>query len=181
VLNRRDTAVIVIDMINDFVLTGAPLEVPGVKGIIAPLQGVLSAARDRDIPVIYVSDSHFPEDPEFTIWPPHAVCGTEGENIIDELTPEKGDFILKKRRYSCFFGTDLDALLRDLGVKRVILTGIVADICVLHTAADAYMNSYKVYVLRDCVKALSQHDLDSSFERMKKLYDAKIVASSELF
>jgi nicotinamidase-related amidase len=87
----------------------------------------------------------------------------------------EGDYIIPKRKYSGFFATGLDLLLRELGVRKLILTGIVTDICVLHTAADAYMLGYEIVILKDCVAALSKEDQQFALERMERLYNAQIL------
>ena len=89
-------AFLVIDMLNDFVLKGAPLEVPSARSIISALRKEIASARQKGIPVIYICDAHVPRDPEFAIWPHHAVRGTKGSQVIDELKPEKGDIIVPK-------------------------------------------------------------------------------------
>jgi nicotinamidase-related amidase len=119
-------------------------------------------------------------DRELVLWGEHAIKGTEGAEVIEDLEPQAEDYIVPKRRYSCFFGTDLDLLLRELGVDEVVLAGLHANLCVRHTAADAYFLGYKITVLRDCVEALSQEDYDSGLEYIEKYYGARIVTSAEL-
>ena len=102
-------ALIVINMLNDFVLEGAPLEVPSTRTIIPELRREIEKAREENIPVIYVCDSHDRDDREFSKmgWPPHAVKGTNGAEVVKELKPLKGDRIIEKRTY-----TASDAVLR---------------------------------------------------------------------
>ncbi|MEK6693161.1 MAG: isochorismatase family cysteine hydrolase [Nitrospirota bacterium] len=104
-------ALIVIGMLNDFVLEGAPLEVPSTRTIIPELRREIEKAREENIPVIYVCDSHDRDDREFRKmgWPPHAVKGTNGAEVVKELKPLKGDRIIEKRTYSGFYDTELDA------------------------------------------------------------------------
>ena len=127
-------AVILVDMLNDFV-TGA-LEVKRAKTIIPPLQRLVVAARKNDVPVIYSNDAHYPQDVEVTRkWGNHAIKGTVGAEVIAELKPEEGkDYIVEKRTYSGFFETGLDPLLRSLykgeGVKTVVLGGLHTHMCI---------------------------------------------------
>ena len=79
-------------------------------------------------------------DNEFKVWPPHAIQGTKGSEAVDELKPQKNDFIIQKRRYNSFFDTGLDMLLRELKVDTVILAGLVTDICIQNTAAGAFFS-----------------------------------------
>ncbi|MFB0567764.1 MAG: cysteine hydrolase family protein [Candidatus Bathyarchaeia archaeon] len=130
-------AVVVIDMINDFV-TGV-FKNERAEKIILNVGQLLNFAREKKISVVYVNDAHLPNvDTEFDVWPQHAVAGTWGAQVVDDLKPEKGDFVFQKRRYSAFQGTGLDQLLRELKVDTLILTGVVTDICIQHTAADAF-------------------------------------------
>ncbi|MEM2893885.1 MAG: isochorismatase family cysteine hydrolase [Candidatus Bathyarchaeia archaeon] len=170
---------LVIDMINDFV-SGA-LGGERALRIIAPLRELLRRAREVRIPVIYVSDAHLPGiDREFELWPSHALEGSWGAEIIEELRPEAGDYNLKKRRYSAFYATGLDPLLRELGVDTVILTGLVTNICIQHTAADAFFRGYRVVIPRDCVEASTQDEQEAALRYMERIYGAKLVSSEEL-
>lgn len=168
-------AVLVIDMLNDFVLKGALLEVPKGREIVPALKGRIEEARREGIPVIYVCDSHDKDDEEFKVWPPHAISGTEGAEIIKELKPEKKDYIMRKQRYSGFFKTDLDNLLKKLDVKELIITGLVTNICVLYTTADAVMRGYEVIVPKDSVAALSEKDGRFALNQMANILKAKII------
>lgn len=116
--DMKKYAVIVIDMLNDFV-TG-PIASPRVNHIIEPIKKLCEKARAEGIPVIYANDCHTPDiDKEFKVWGPHAVEGTKGAEIIDELKPEKGDYIIPKKTYSGFYETTLELVLRELGVDTV--------------------------------------------------------------
>ena len=154
----RKKAILIIDMLKDFVIKGAPLEVSAARRIADNIKLQIDKARGDGIPVIYVCDSHRTDDPEFRVWPVHAVCGTEGAEIVDEIMPEKGDIIIQKKTYSGFFETELDEVLKRLGIEEVILTGVCTEICVLYTAADAYMRGYSVTVHEDCVAGLNEDD-----------------------
>ncbi len=102
-------ALLVIDMLNDFVLEGAPLEVPKGRKIIPALKRRIEEARREGIPIIYISDSHDKDDEEFKVWPPHAISGTKGAEIIKELQPEEKDYIIR----TCFAEPCFFALLRN--------------------------------------------------------------------
>jgi nicotinamidase-related amidase len=174
-----ETAVLVIDIINDFV-SGA-LGSERSASIIPNVKRLLDGLRKKGVPVIYLTDAHLPGiDPEFELWPRHGEQGTEGAEILDEIRPVKGDFHLHKRSYSCFYGTGLDALLRDLEVKTLILTGLVTNICIQHTAADAFFRGYRILVPRDCVSSLSDEAQESSLKIMKEIYGAEITDSCSI-
>ena len=149
---------LVIDMLNDFVQPGAPLEVSGARLIIPRLAERIVAARARQIPVVFVCDQHQSDDVEFRVWPPHAVAGTRGSQVIDALTPQLRDQMVTKTTYSGFFKTRLDALLEKIGAEHLIITGVCTNICVLYTAVDALMRGYTIDVPEDCVAALTPDD-----------------------
>lgn len=172
------TVVLVIDMINDFV-TGK-FENSRAKRIIPAIANLLESARKSEKPVIYVSDSHPGDDEEFSIWGPHAVEGSKGSEIIPELKPEEKDHTLSKTKYSAFYDTDLDSLLKKLDVDEVILTGVLTHICIQHTAADAFFRGYKVVVPRGCVEDISDEKNESSLRFIEKYYNAKIMDLDEL-
>jgi len=173
------TAVIVVDMINDFV-TGVFKSDRAAK-IIPNIKALLEYTRKQKVPIVYATDAHLPNvDPEFDVWGSHAVAGSRGAEIIDELKPHKGDFRVLKRKYSAFQGTDLDQLLRELKIDTVILTGVVTDICIQHTAADAFFRGYKIIVPKDCVEAVDAKTQEEAIRYIKKAYGPEITTSKEL-
>ena len=92
-------ALLIIDMLNDFVVEGAPLEVPDAKGIIPHIQRHIKSARKNNMSVIYICDSHEHNDREFIRmgWPPHALAGSEGARVIDSLEPLPRDRVISKK------------------------------------------------------------------------------------
>jgi nicotinamidase-related amidase len=172
-------ALIIADMINDFV-TGA-LKVKRAQAIIPNIKELLKFARENKLTIIHVTDSHLPEiDPEFDLWGPHAARGSWGSQFIDELKPEKDEYHIFKRKYSAFQGTELDMLLRELKIEIVILTGVLTDICIQHTAADAFFKGYKVIIPKDCVETLDEPTQEYALKFMKRNYGAEITTVNEL-
>lgn len=168
---------LIIDMLNDFVLERAPLEVPDARKIIPSIKREIEAARRNKNPVIYVCDAHAPDNKEFTRfgWHPHAIKGTNGARIIDALKPLKDDIVIEKTTYSGFYETDLDDTLKKLDVDSLRITGCVTHICVLFTASDAVLRGYKVSVVRDGVAGLAQEDHDAALRIMKNVMGIAIV------
>jgi len=180
-LNNK--AVIIIDMLNDFV-TG-DLKCERADRIIPNLKKLVEAARKHNIPVIYSNDAHFPEDAEVVHkWGKHAIKGTKGAEVIPELKPAKKDYIVEKRTYSGFYETGLDSLLRSLyrdeGVKTVILGGLHTNICVRHTAADAFFRGYKIIIAKDGVEAFTKEDHEQGLKYLEYVYNAKIMTVKEI-
>jgi nicotinamidase-related amidase len=151
-------ALLIIDMLNDFILPGAPLEVPGGRDIIPNIQREIQKAHDGGYPVFFLNDSHDPDDAEFKVWPIHAVKGTDGAKVVDGLTPTKKDIVIEKTRYDGFFKTDLDQQLAQMEITNVILVGVCTEICINYTASSAIMRGLKVHVPQDCVSALSDEN-----------------------
>jgi len=172
-------AVLVIDMLNDFVY--GSLKCDNALRIIQNIKVLIDAARKRGIPVIYVNDSHLPNvDGEFRKWGSHAIRGSWGAMVIDDLKPMEGDFIIEKRRYSGFYNTDLDDLLRELKVDTLIVTGIHTHICVMNTVADAFYRGYKVIIPLDCVTTFTKEDNDWGLKYMREIYGAEVVSLNDV-
>lgn len=170
-------AILIIDMLNDFV-TGK-LGFGEAEKIIPNIRRLVEFARSKKIRVIYVCDAHGPEDHEFKLWGPHALKGSEGAEVVPELRPRRGNWIFEKRTYSAFFGTKLEKALRKAGVDELVLTGIVTEICVQNTVADAFYRGYGTVVLEDCVASSNRKAHLASLSYMKSVYGAKVVSSKE--
>lgn len=172
-------AVIVVDVLHDFV-RGA-IASPTAEKIIAPLQNLLKAARAKGLPVIYPCDAHRQGlDGEFKLWPEHALAGAPGAAIIPELAPQPGDHVVPKRRYSGFFQTGLDLLLRELKVDSLVIGGIYLTLCVQHTVCDAYYLSYNIEIPADCVAAFAPEEYEPGLQYLKDVYGAHITDSSRI-
>jgi len=171
-------ALIIGDMLNDFV-TGA-LKCERAQRIIPNIKKLADVCRSSGIPVIYLNDRHLKVDKELHLWGEHAMVGTKGAEVIPELMVEDGDYVVHKRRYSGFFATALDLLLRELHIDEIIVTGLLTNLCVLHTAADAYFRGYNTIIAEDGVEALTQEDQEGALEYMKKFYEARVLKTDEL-
>ena len=171
-------ALIVIDMLNDFV-TGK-LKTERAKHIIPHIKNLIQTARNADVPVIYSNDAHLPVDSELDKWGGHAMKGTEGAEVIPQLKPGESDYVLEKRTYSGFFETGLDLLLREMDVDTIVLTGLHTNICVRHTAADGFFRGYRMIVPKDATEALSEQEYQEGLEYLKKVYDAEITETDEI-
>jgi nicotinamidase-related amidase len=169
------TAVIIVDMQNDFVRPEGKLFVPSAPKTIGPIRKLLEKARSRDVMVIYTMDTHYPDDPEFRIWGEHVLKGSWGWQIVDDLKPMPGEIVVEKTRYDGFYGTPLDDILRSYGMEYVVIVGTVANICVLHTAASAALHHYKVVVPMDAISALNDFDYYLTLRQISFLYRGTIV------
>jgi len=169
-------ALVVVDMIEDFVREDGALYCgPSMTKVVPVIQREVARARSSGEPVVYVKDEHLPGDAEFQMFPPHAIAGTKGARIVPELAPAAADVVIPKRRYSGFFGTDLDITLRERGVDTLRLVGDCTNICVLYTAADARNLGYAVEVVKDGVTSFDLEAHADALRELEKTLGAKIV------
>lgn len=158
-LPASNTAVIVVDMQNDFVKPQGTLMVPGAQESVPSIQKLLDNARRSGVKIAYTQDSQVENDPEFKIWPEHVRIGTWGWEIIEDLKPEPNDLICPKNRYDGFYESWLDHFItRIWKVENVVIVGTVASICVLHTAASAALRWLHVVMPADGISALTEFD-----------------------
>ncbi len=176
-INSSKSAVVVVDMQNDFVRKEGKLYVPNAESTISPIRQLIAKARDSGARVIYTQDWHLKDDPEFKIWGEHAVAGSWGAEIVDELKPEKDDYVVKKLRYDAFFGTSLDYYLQVKGIDTLVITGTVANICVLHTAGSAALRWYNIVVPTDGISAITEFDYYATLRQVDFLYRGKITTT----
>lgn len=180
VLPSRHSAVVVVDMQNDFVAGGGALQVEAAAATVPVIRDVSDRARRAGARVTYTQDWHPEGDPEFEVWPEHVLMNTWGAEIVADLAPEPGERVLRKPRYDGFYGTQLDHLLRLWEVRHVVVVGTVANICVLHTAGSAALRWYDVTVVEDGVSALTPFDLAATLRQVTFLYRGRVVAARDL-
>ncbi len=175
-MGSTDRALLVIDMLEDFVRTGAPLEVPETRRILPALRRRIAGARKEEELVVYVCDSHRKNDPEFARmgWPPHAVSGTPGAAVVAAISPEPGDVVVDKKTYSGFHRTSLHSVLHSRGIRKLSLSGCVTNICVLYTAADAAMRGYEVTVDEALVAGLDRKAHAFALDQMEKVLGVRV-------
>ena len=174
------TALVVVDMQNDFVKEGGTLAVPDAEATIPKLQGLLDLARGSGMKVVFTQDTHTYGDPEWEIWPEHVREGSWGWKIVDELAPREDELVIRKVRYDAFYGTHLDHYLRVWGVNSLVICGTVANICVHYTAASAALRWFEVVIPRDATSALDPFDLEASLRQTSFLFAGKITESESI-
>jgi nicotinamidase-related amidase len=140
----------VLDMINDHLTPGRPLEVPRARAIVPALAERLAAARFDAVPVIYACDRHEDDDPDLAVWPAHALAGTSGAEVWPALAPEPGDRVVAKPTYSAFHRSDLAAALEAVDADALVLTGCATELGLMATAIDALQRGYVVTVPPEC-------------------------------
>ena len=169
------SALIVVDMQNDFVKEGGSLVVPDAEGTIPKIKVLLDLARESGTRVVFTQDTHNEDDPEWEIWPEHAREGSWGWELVEELAPLVDEAVIRKVRYDAFYGTALDHLLRTWDVETLIICGTVANICVHYTAASAALRWYEVVIPRDATSALDPFDLEASLRQTSFLFGGKVT------
>jgi nicotinamidase-related amidase len=174
------TAVVVIDMQNDFVKRGGSLLVPDAAATVPAIGRLLDLARASRMHVVYSQDTHRRGDPDWEIWPEHCREGTWGWEIVAELAPGDDDTVLRKLRYDAFYGTPLDHLLRVWGVDTLVICGAGANICVHYTAASAALRRYTVVIPRDAISALEPFDLEASLRQTAFVLSGQVTVAGAL-
>jgi nicotinamidase-related amidase len=161
------TVMIVVDMQNDFVAEGAPIETPAARAMVPKLAEALALCRDVGVRVIYTAHVHRRDGCDMGLFDDlHPVIesraalvdGTAGVEIFPDLAPRAGEHVIKKHRYSAFFGTDLDIILRGWGIETVIISGTTTENCCHATARDAMFRNYRVVFLSDATATFDYPD-----------------------
>jgi nicotinamidase/pyrazinamidase len=168
-------AVLVVDMLRGFLEEGYPLYIGAdARGIIPHIRKLLKRELAQGSKVIYLCDNHGPDDLEFKMFPPHCIKGTVEAEIIPELAGYKGE-VIPKKRYSGFYGTDLEAKLKEIMPDKLIICGVLTNICVMHTTADARNRDYEVEIPVDCVASPDGAAHRFALEHMDKVLGARLV------
>lgn len=170
------SALLVIDMLNDFIKPDGALYIgENAKDVTACVKEKIESYRSQGKPVLYIVDRHHKHDEEFNMFPPHSLEGEWGSEVVEELKPQASERVIPKRRFSAFFGTDLDLSLRELGVSEIELCGVVTQICILYTAAGARMLNYDVQVDRSCVASFDPDSQSFAMREMEKTLGVKVL------
>lgn len=175
------TALMIIDMEYDFTNENGLVYYPQNKEILPKISEVLEVARKKDLLVIFTQHRYREGkiDQNLSTMRPSCIEGTKGIEIDESLQVDyQKDYIIQKRRYSAFYGTDLDLVLRENKIENVILTGTKTNCCIRSTVHDAYYNNYNVYVIKECVATNSDVVNQVHLEDIHKYY-GKVVTIDE--
>ena len=170
--------VIVVDMVVGFLEEGHNLYNPTYRELIPNIRSLIERELAQGSSLIFMCDTHDPDDLEFQMFPVHCVRGTDEPRLIEELAGYGGE-IIPKRRYSSFFETNLGDRLAELRPDKVIICGVCTDICVMHTAADARNRDYTVEVPSDCVATFDAGAHDHALEHMEKILGVSVLHAQE--
>lgn len=174
---KHKKALLIIDMLNDFVREGAPLEVPSTRNIVPHIKKEIKKSRREGNPIIYICDTHHEQDREFVKmdWPVHAIKGTTGSEVIEDLEPKEEDIFIEKTTYSAFYNTNLNKILEELEINTLRITGTVTHICILFTAAEGGIRGYDVEVPSSCVAGLDENDEKFALRLMQNEFGVKLL------
>lgn len=148
-------------------------------------QAMVAAARNRGVPVVWIQEVHKPHLQDIGreldgSESAHCIEGDPGTEIATGLEPLASEFHVKKRRYSAFFGTSLDIILKSYGVDSLVLIGGFTDICVLYTAVDAHQRDFRLAIASDVLLGSSGQAHDDAILMMANLQPGSIVSSQEV-
>jgi nicotinamidase-related amidase len=181
-------ALIVVDVQQDGYMSDEESGIPHMPGFPERVERVIrvvDACRSAMLPIVFFQERHRRDlvdfgrelDGEEGV---HCLEGDPGTELVESLRPGPGEYFIAKRRYSCFFGTDFEILLRGLGVQTLLLTGGLTDVCVHYTFADAHQHDYHVRVIEDCVGGSSLARHNASLEAMAYLQRRARTTSDEV-
>jgi len=156
-LRPKRPVLLVLDMIQDHLTPGRPLEVPRARRIVPALKERIAASRARSMPIVYLCDRHEEGDPDLKsgVWGQHALAGTPGADVVPELAPEPGDHVVAKPTYSAFYMSKLGQVLDDLAADEIVLTGCATELGLQATATDALQRGFVVTIPPDCQAGMS--------------------------
>jgi nicotinamidase-related amidase len=188
VFNNKDNGVsprytiLVMDMLNDFIY--GRLKSVRARKLIPKIKYLLDFARRKNIPIFYCNDEHLSSDAEIRVWGAHAMKGTKGADVIQDIKPTYNDLMIPKRGYSAFDKSRLERALKSTyngkGPTTLIMTGIHTHICIKHSTYDAFTRGYDTIIAEDGVNAFTKNDHIFGLEYMKANYGAKIKKISEI-
>jgi len=180
-IDRKHTALLIIDVLEGTDADSVYRPTLDEQTMNENCVKVTHAARSAGLPVIFCDDAHIPGvDRELELWGEHGIVGKTAPIAALEAGSGERDFIIPKRRYSGFFGTDLDLTLRELGVTHLVAIGADTNICVLHTLGDAYFLGYDSIVVEDATRTFLCGTQEGALEHFRKCYGSKIVSTAEL-
>jgi nicotinamidase-related amidase len=175
------TALLLIDVINDLAFDGSAALVQQAEPMASRLAALKRRASAAGVPTIYVNDNFGKWRSDFRKTVAHCVSrSSPGRGVSQRLKPTARDYFVLKPKHSGFFGTTLDTLLETIRVRRVILTGIAGNICVLFTANDAYMRDLKIFAPADCVVSNTAEDNEHALRQIETILKGNVTQSTRL-
>ena len=175
------SALLLIDVINDLDFEGSGALVVQAESMAARLAALKRRASTAGVPCIYINDNFGQWRSDFRQTVGHCTSpSSPGRRVSRRLRPTKKDYFVLKPKHSGFFDTTLDTLLDALRIRRLILTGIAGNICVLFTANDAYMREFKLFAPADCIVSNTSEENDHALRQIASVLKGNLTASADL-
>jgi nicotinamidase-related amidase len=175
------TALLLIDVINDLAFDGSRPLIEQAEAMAHRLVRLKRRAAHAGVPVIYINDNFGQWRSDFRHTVAHCTAASSpGRRVSQRLRPSTRDYFVLKPKHSGFYDTTLDTLLEALHVRRVILTGIAGNICVLFTANDAYMRDLRIFAPADCIVSNTAADNDQALRQIELVLKGNLTESPEL-
>ena len=179
--DKSSVALLIIDVLNDLEFEGGDELLPNAIPMAKALASLKRRAKAAGIPCVYVNDNFGKWRSDFHQQLEHCLeDDVRGRPVVEQLVPDEDDYFVLKPKHSGFYHTTLPILLQYLDVRKVILTGIATDNCVLFTASDAYMRDLEIVVPQDCVAAIDRGRHDAALEQMRATLKADTSCSDDL-
>ncbi|QSQ26638.1 cysteine hydrolase [Pyxidicoccus parkwayensis] len=176
-----DTALLIIDVINDLEFPGGERVLPWALRMVERLGPFARRMRGAGVPVIYVNDNFNHWRSNFRDVYRHCTrAGSRGRVVARALRPQAQDYFILKPKHSAFFATSLVPLLEHLGTKRLLMAGIATNLCVFFSAHDAHMHEYDITVLSDCCCAESDMDHDLALDQLQRFLGVRVCRADEV-
>ena len=174
-------ALVLIDLINDLEFEGGERLLSHLRRVAPRIAALRAKADKRRVPVIYANDNFGRWRSDFRQAVTHCLeDGVRGRPVVEMLKPAPDDYFVLKVKHSAFFSTTLELLLKYLKARRIVLTGVSGDMCVLLTAADAYMRDLEIYVPGDCIASISAAENRKALRYMERVFKADTRPSGKL-
>jgi nicotinamidase-related amidase len=179
--DTHDTALLLIDLINDFEFPRGDELFREASPMAPRIAELKRRARSAGIPALYINDNFGRWQSKFEDIVKHCLKqGVRGRPFVEQLIPDQCDYFVLKPKHSGFYQTPLELLLKHLGTRRLILTGVSTNSCVLFTANDAYMRDLDLIVPKDCAAACNAHEHNFAIEQMKNMLKADVRPAAEI-
>jgi nicotinamidase-related amidase len=172
------TALVVVDMLNPYEHEDAEILSGNVERVVEPVSELVARAGDEGAEIVYVNDNHGDWSASHHELAERALAGARPDLVEPVLPPEGVPFVVKAR-HTVFYETPLEYLLRQLGVRHVVLTGQVTEQCILYSALDAYVRHLDVTVPRDAVAHIHEDLADAALEMMERNMRARVLPARE--
>jgi nicotinamidase-related amidase len=179
--DKSEVVLLIIDMINDLEFPEGEQILPAAVEVAKNIRALKQRCAEAGVPAIYVNDNFGRWRSDFSAQVEHCLRdGVRGQALAELLKPGEDDYFVLKPKHSGFHATSLELLLKYLQAKRLILTGIAGNICVLFTANDAYLRDFHLLAPADCTASNTREINDAALEQMKTVLKADIRPSTQL-